>query len=73
MLVGLKKTVPKLSHTITAAISKLDEYLAYARKTSVYALVIGKSPVPLQNMVSESYVPSVINPSLKFTAMEDNH
>jgi hypothetical protein len=38
----LLKAYPKLSHAIKAAIEKLDEYLTYARKTTVYGLAIGK-------------------------------
>ncbi|KAJ7157079.1 hypothetical protein C8R46DRAFT_873629, partial [Mycena filopes] len=42
MLRDLKRRLPKLSHAISAAIRKLEEYLALSRRAPIYALAMGK-------------------------------
>ncbi|OSC99488.1 hypothetical protein PYCCODRAFT_1373005 [Trametes coccinea BRFM310] len=41
ILKGARDKLPQLAHGIQAAISALEEYMAYARQTRVYALAMG--------------------------------
>ncbi|KAJ6548091.1 hypothetical protein B0H10DRAFT_1851448, partial [Mycena sp. CBHHK59/15] len=53
MLRDLKLKLPKLGHAISAAIRKLEEYLALSRRASIYALAMGKN-LPCESLVLTS-------------------
>lgn len=55
LLQSLKLCLPKLSHAISASISKLTEYLQLSQCMRVYALAIGESFV-LHIMQSFTYL-----------------
>ncbi|KAJ6506004.1 hypothetical protein DFH09DRAFT_943442, partial [Mycena vulgaris] len=46
MLRDLERQLPKLGHAISAAIRKLEEYLALSRRAPIYALAMGRQRRP---------------------------
>jgi hypothetical protein len=41
MLKNLQAQLPEIAHAINASMEKLEEYLAYSRRTKIYALAMG--------------------------------
>jgi hypothetical protein len=41
MLKNIRSQLPEIAHAINASVEKLEEYLAYSRRTKIYALAMG--------------------------------
>ncbi|KAJ3002031.1 hypothetical protein NUW54_g6071 [Trametes sanguinea] len=60
ILRGAKSALPRISHGIQAAITALEEYMAYTRQTRVYALAMMVNPTIKFSWISKHWKPHAV-------------